>query len=291
MTDEKPSRVYVLGVYLKRFIRWKRISWPYLSVDAFSKLADVHVFAPRYFTKKPSENEIRSAGIIFCPSDRLQEFLDQYKGLIAPKVIISGNSDFEFHEEPKNIPSSVQKLLLQNSYISDNTRIFTMPIGIENFRFGVNGNPRNISYSKISPGSRGKILLGPFGDTHPIRKQIQETLQNAPENFTLLRERITPRNYNRLVRDEYEYIACVRGNGVDTHRLWESLYRGRKPIVYSDKWLESLQFLTPHVARLEEWDVEHIRDSISADISDFNPLEVPELWMPFWKNLVSSWFN
>jgi hypothetical protein len=284
----RPSRIYVIGVYIKRLVRWRRLSWPFLTVDAFAKLADVYVYPPKYFGRKPSFKRISKAEVIFCPSDRLENFLLTYKGEITPKVIISGNSDFEFHSIPNHVPASVKMLLLQNSFISDNKKIFTMPIGVENFRFGVNGNPKLFRYSPIPQEARGRLLLGPFSNTHPIREKLKKELTHYPDNWLYLHERIKPHRYRDLIKSHFEYVASVRGNGVDTHRLWETLYRGRKVIVQWDNWIASLPFLHPYIKRISTWSETEISDSMKTQINDFKPADIPELWMPYWKDFVKN---
>lgn len=291
MTSYRPSRIYVIGVYLKRLVRWRRLSWPYLTVDAFARLAEVYISPPRFFVKPPTDHEIRNAKVIFCPSDKLEEFLSTHKNSINPNVIISGNSDYEFHVTPENIPNSVQMLLLQNSFISDNKRIFTMPIGVENFRFGVNGNPRLFKYSHTPKSARGRVLFGPFGATHPIRALVKLEFRSIPSNWLYLHSRIKPRKYRKLIKYNFEYVVSLRGNGVDTHRLWETLYRGRKAIVKNDSWLMSLPFIHPYVRTVDEWCIQEVKDSLTSGAQDFNPRDIPQLWMPYWEKMIKSFIN
>jgi hypothetical protein len=288
MTVYAPSRIYVIGVYLKRIVRWRRISWPYLSVDAFAKLADVEMYRSKYKGRAPSFKEIVAAKVVFCPSDRLEEFLSTYKGLIHPKVIISGNTDFEFHKIPENVPRSVKLMLLQNSFISDDKWIHTMPIGVENFRYGVNGHPRLFRYTHIPKNARGKILFGPFGATHSIREQVKLEFRNIPDKWIFLNSRIKPIKYRKLIEENFEFIVSVRGNGVDTHRLWETLYRGRKPIVQKDSWLSSLKFLDSYVYPINDWTVSEVSKVQEVEIIDFDPSDIPQLWMPYWRRLVEE---
>lgn len=288
MTEYAPSRIYVIGVYLKRIMRWRRTSWPYLSVDAFAKLADVSIYPPKYGKRAPSREEILGAEVIFCPSDRLEEFLRNFKDVIYPKVIISGNSDFEFHKIPENVPQSVNMMLLQNSFISDNKRIFTMPIGVENFRFGVNGHPNLFRFSKIPSTARDRVLFGPFSATHPVREEIKKEFAHIPDNWKFLNARIKPRHYRKLIKRNFEFVVSVRGNGVDTHRLWESIYRGRKAIIQRDSWSESLKFLEPYTHQVSEWSLSEVAKANLAKLEDFKPTDIPQMWMPYWEELVES---
>ena len=282
------GRLSVVSVRSKQVLRHRKISWPYLSPDAFASLADVQILKPKLNRKNLSAEEIFRAKVIFCPSDRLNIFLTEYRGLISPKVIISGNSDFEFHELPRNIPESVKLLLLQNSFISDNKRVFTLPIGVENFRLGVNGHPKLFQFSTITNEARGRLLIGPFSSTHSIRREIKERFSRHIGNWKVLETPVKPRRYRELIKKEYEYILCARGNGVDTHRLWEALYRGRKAIIAKDDWSKSLLFLHPFISLVEDWEIPAVEKVILTNKPDFNPKDIPELWMPYWEKLVQS---
>jgi hypothetical protein len=282
------GRLYVISVRSKQLLRHGKTSWPYLSPDAFASLADVQIFKPKFSKKNLSNEDILRAKVIFCPSDHLSIFLAEYRGLISPKVIISGNSDFEFHDIPRNIPESVRILLLQNSFISDNKRIFTLPIGVENFRLGVNGHPKLFQFSPITLKARGRLLIGPFSSTHSVRKEIKERFSRHLGNWLVLETPIKPRKYGELIKKEFEYVLCARGNGVDTHRLWEALYRGRKAIIANDDWSKSLLFLQPFVSLVNDWEISTLKNVMVNNKSDFDPKDIPELWMPYWKQFVQS---
>jgi len=108
--EKRPSRLQVAYTYSKRILRWRSNNAPYISGDLFADNADVNVFPPKYRGKQPSNKEIASARVIFCPSDKLNQFFDEYRNVITAKVIIAGNSDFEFHDLPIRIPTSIRHL-------------------------------------------------------------------------------------------------------------------------------------------------------------------------------------
>jgi hypothetical protein len=207
---------------------------------------------------------------------------------ITAKVIICGNSDFEFHEMPRNLPGSVNALFLQNSFISDDKFVFSIPIGIENLRWGVNGNPR--LFWRRANRALHKVLFGPFGRTHSIRAVVAGTFKNPDPSWEFLDlGRISPIKYSWLAR-RYRFIAAVRGNGIDTHRHWETLYRGIAPIVIDDKWSQSLVSNGIPFELIAEWSPNEIRRILSRDI-DIDPKALPILWMPHWIhkiNLIAS---
>lgn len=287
MSVSRPSRVKVAYIYFKRAIRWRRNSSPYVSGDAFADLCDF-VYNPPKWRNFNRTALISDAKIIYCKSHELQEMLDRHSGEINARVIVCGNSDFEFHSLPLGIPKSTRALFLQNSFISDDELIFTIPIGIENFRLGVNGNPRFIRNSGVNRIRLKKILFGPLSATHPIREIVIERFNREDSLWDLITDRLSPREYDLLTR-QYCMIAAVRGNGVDTHRLWEALYRGATPIVVADAWWESLREFFPQVIDVSDWNLVGISEVIqSVNPVTFDPTKISALWMPFWEQKIRS---
>jgi hypothetical protein len=290
MSVSRPSRVKVASIYFKRAIRWRRNSSPYVSGDAFADLCDF-VYNPPKWRNLNRTALISDAKIIYCKSHELQEMLDRHASEINARVIVCGNSDFEFHSLPLGIPESTRALFLQNSFISDNELIFTIPIGIENFRLGVNGNPRLIRNLGENRERKRKLLFGPLSPTHPIREIVIERFNREDPLWDLISDRLSPREYDQLVA-QYCMIAAVRGNGVDTHRLWEALYRGIMPIVTADIWWESLREFFPQVIYISDWDLVEISKVIqSVDPLAFDPTKISALWMPFWEQKIRGYLD
>jgi len=231
--------------------------------------------------------EILNADILFVESHNLTSYLETYYDDIRSKVIIAGNSDYEFHCE-LNFPKSVRLALLQNSYISDNERIRTLPIGIENFRWGVNGNPKYLTGRKKLDQRLSRVLFGPFGRTHPVRLEVEEEFTNTVGPWDVLEGYIKPKEY-QTISNRYKYVGAVRGNGVDTHRLWETLYRGGLPIVLRDSWSDSLTSLSLPIIQTARWHSEDILGILNGNLdSHFDPKKIPALWMPYWTRLINE---
>lgn len=278
-----PSRSAVIKVYAKRAARWRSNSWPYITGDAFADIADVVIDPPRFRGPKPTLKELRRARVIFVKSSDLPCFLEDFKRTLEAQVVIAGNSDAEFHES-FSIPKNVRKMFLQNSFISDNDRIITLPIGIENFRWGVNGNPRYINYDPQLV-SKPKVLFGPFGNTHPLRENVKAEFNMDSEFWKFIDGYIAPSEFDSLSQ-QFNWIACIRGNGIDTHRLWETLYRGRFPIIADDEWARSLDYLNLPIKRIRSWNISNLINVMGESCEKFNPSSLPELWMPYWKNRI-----
>jgi hypothetical protein len=287
MSVSRPSRVKVAHIYSKRALRWRRNSSPYISGDAFADLCD-YVYNPpkwRNFNRDVSISEAKS---IFCKSHELQEMLDQHSDELTAAVIVCGNSDFEFHSLPARIPKTTKAFFLQNSIISDDEFVFSIPIGIENFRLGVNGNPKFIRNLATDGRTKRPILFGPLSPTHPVRDIVIQRFGQADPRWEFVSGRLSPKEYDELTR-QFHMIAAVRGNGIDTHRLWESLYRGLTPIVAMDDWWKSLQKFFPQVVTINDWNVSAITEIPIP--KTFQPSELSPLWMPFWEEKIRRYLD
>ena len=290
MNVSRPSRVKTAQIYLKRAIRWKRNSSPYISGDAFADFSDF-VYNPPRWRNLNRCSHISKAKIIYCRSHELQDMLDKHSHEINAQVIVSGNSDFEFYSIPSKIPKSVCALFLQNSFISDHKFIFTIPIGLENYRLSMNGNPRFLRPRGSYPVRTNRILFGPLSPTHPIRKRVIKEFKEEDPKWDVLSSRLSPKMYGRI-SNSYNFVAAVRGNGIDTHRIWEALYRGATPVVINDNWWRSLQDLFPQVISISDWNKGEIENMINSGAkSNFNPLTIEALWMPFWEKKINTFLE
>jgi hypothetical protein len=284
--ERRPSRAKVLGVYSKRILLRNFNSSPYLSGDLFADNAD-YVHNPTKFRYNRSWfRDLKDAQVIFCPSGDLEDFFLEFGSSIRAKVILAGNGDFDFVSVPNSIPTSVRHLFLQNSFVSDGKTISTLPIGIENIRYGVNGFPKDMKPIGGLP-KKNKVLVGPFGLTHDDRIKAFSNFKFANNNLDVAVERLKPKEFSALMQG-YNYVAAIRGNGVDTHRLWESLYRGVTPILKYDDWSRSLGLYNLPIAYVNDWDVHSIQTILNVQPQFIEPKKLPALWWPYWKMRISD---
>ena len=83
---------------------------------------------------------------------------------------------------------------------------------------------------------------------------------------------------NRL--DEYNFILCPIGNGIDTHRIWEAIYSGSIPIVKKHitfSYLEGINSL--QVDKFENITEKMLNDFLNEKrTQNFDKLKI-EYWM------------
>jgi hypothetical protein len=274
--------------YSKRLFYYRKNSAPFLSGDLFADSADIQMYPPQLRNFQPSKKKVAEARVIFCPSDDLERFLEEYSGSINARILILGNGDrdFEYLDESQ-LPSSVKKVFAQNLH-NEGERSSLLPIGIENLRLGTNGLKKYFKHEYVDETKQNKILVGPFSMTHPDRDFYKTEAFESSSRVTVLRGRISPQEF-AVISSKYRFVAAPRGNGVDTHRFWEALYRGSYPIVNRNSWSSLVKNLNIPLIEIDSWG-ENSFSSVPDQIQNLNPRNIPALWWPFWNKLIKAHF-
>jgi hypothetical protein len=99
-----------------------------------------------------------------------------------------------------------------------------------------------------------------------VRGPLLEQLRLQGANVEM--PELSPQGRIQYLRNlrSHSLVPCPEGNGVDTHRLWETLYMGGTPVVISNKIVNSLINGLPVIV-LENW----------KQLKDYRLMQ--ELWM------------
>jgi hypothetical protein len=261
------------------------ISSPFISGGALASICD-------FVINKESDLDAfvrhdRSSGIVFCRSDLAHE-LSRLSLTNSPRqTLIVGNSDYDFTALSQIPLDGFKSFYLQNSFISNDKNIFTLPIGIENLSIGINGLPNNLKVTKDWSSRSTKVMVGPFSPTHTERKELLLVAEQETKVFEVVQGPLSPKRFAHEMNG-YKFVACPRGNGIDTHRFWEALYRGSVPIVIASKWSNSLKYLDLPLIEVSNW--AEAGDALKEFIDQRPPKppsELKSLWLPYWKNLLN----
>ena len=272
-----PLRVRMLQKAIMPFVQ-RRLSTPYISSAYFKSLCDFKLDPFNKFSREQLR-ALDLAHIVFCKSHQLIQVIEMYSRYLKGKTLIAGDSDFDFTELNFKF-GSISRLFLQNSFISDGKRINTLPLGVENLSLALNGLPWNLRSS--SKEKWPQILVGPASKTHPVREKLFN--QVASNSFlTVTTDMLSPRAYAKF-SSNFQGVACPRGNGEDTHRLWETLYRGSCPVVKENLWSQSLLKLGIPMILVSDWSYESLAQAHSClPLYRINSKSIPALWTAFWK--------
>lgn len=177
--------------------------------------------------------------VFFSKYEFLSETFEKIGRLKNEVILITGNSDESIKSTiVDRCPSNVKYWLAQNCE-SKNTNLIPIPLGIENyiecnvpnhgvfweaglkkkkiFETLINSEPTSFIYSNFN-------LETNYGH----RKKVHDHCNDLP----FVTKKSPNLNLNDYYKDilNHKAIICPAGNGVDTHRLWETLYCGRIPI-------------------------------------------------------------
>ncbi len=276
---------FILKTTQKFFLR-KSTNSPYLSGDSIAELCEYVVPSPL-----PDPNvlhdKVMRAKSIFVNGHNLKEFTRTVGGLLTDKVLVSGNSDQNFIS-PLTLESKPSLILCQNSANQSNNEMKTLPIGIENLKLARSGF-KHQHRDRSTFKHLDRVLIPPMSPTNPTRVEIVKYAIQFPCVFEVQTEFLSTRRYFKLL-ENYKFIFACEGNGFDTHRLWEILYKNSFPVVLKSNWTESLLWLNLPILAIDK--IEDLSKSTLEEFheknSNFRAKETPQLWIPFWESLILS---
>lgn len=176
---------------------------------------------------------------------------------INQHIIISGHSDCEIIDElVKYYNPNIWCTVNNRSY---DIRVYSLPLGItnntnESFLHGVYGDLDIMIEIMNEPKNKINLLYMNFNvKTHPERSTVYKMFKNNDWVTEGVIEN-TIEGRRKFLRDirNHKFVLCPRGNGIDTHRLWETLYMGSIPIVKKD--IAYSQFTDLPICFIDSWE-------------------------------------
>lgn len=293
-----------LLILMRRILLFNRVSRPHISGDLFVKLVDyapwdskrhklcnalrsLFLMEEKKFIPRIKIKKLRRAESLFIPGHEFVKFLEQYENEINAKIIFCGNSDFNF-QSSLNLPRSVIRCYLQNSAISDNKFVFTLPIGLENLALGRSGL-RSFHKYTTSHSIFDRVLIPPMSPTNKARYDVLWWGRENPEVADSYFELLPPKEYFSLTK-RYKFIFCSEGNGFDVHRIWETLYQGSFPVLLSNPWSETLKYLNLPILFVKKYSeiTPILLKKFYAQNRNFSPKSCEALWEPFWREIIQQ---
>ena len=271
----------ILGYRFRKYVSRNRNSSPFLSSDAFKDICGLsyegmtnssEVLSHRYGN--------RNIPIIFVKTDGAKEFSRcVIESDIQIDTVVYGDSDLDLNIDYIPFAHIRGKAYVQNLNIQ-HPRLEPLPIGIENLSRFYNGRPELFGEKYVRKTKFNSVLVGPFAPTHPDRVEL-EKLENS-NYIKVVQDRLVPDVYAEF-SSGFRFIACPRGNGFDTHRFWEALYRGSIPIVSESVWATHFQSLGIPLLTVKTWGQESIQNALlSSPFNEFDPRDIVSLWMEYW---------
>jgi hypothetical protein len=217
-----------------------------------------------------------------------EEFEDYLKRLKARRTEDGYRyTDEDFEGFDFILPNSVRMVFAQNLQFND-SKFRTLPIGIENIRYSNNGIPKLFSLKYIHKKKSNQILVGPFRKTHLERHELDfASVVAGPWDYQS--SRLTAVEY-ACYSSQFKFIAAPRGNGIDTHRFWETIYRGGIPVVKRNLWSQSLKYLDVPFIEISDWEEGLLKALVKVNSTKMiQPGTIKDLWWPSWEQRIKSY--
>lgn len=261
-------------------------SAPYISGDSFRAYCD-HIFDETGCNFNP--RNVKDGATIFVKGDYLGEFFKNMHPQIPNRyILVSHNSDFDI---PGIFASFLDDSKLigwfgQNVLGCTHPKIHPIPIGLAN-RYWGHGNIDIVSQVIASlKGDRDTLLYFNInvGTNISVRRPVYQKFTNLPFCYNApsrpFREYLIGLGHSK-------FVLSPRGNGLDCHRTWESLYMGAIPIVMSsdsDSMFEGLPVLIIH-----DWDEiteEFLQETYEK--MQRQTYETEKLFVEYWFDYIDS---
>lgn len=219
-----------------------------------------------------------------------------WRGKLHPtdvkNICITGHSDYPLTETIAN----KFKLIFGTNRQCDSNNCFALPLGIGNYCedsplhkiYGDtnilidihrnNTQKENLSYMNFNP------------DTYPTERNyvFDKFYKNSWTNVGSIENTLNGRiKYLQEIKKS-KFVFCPRGNGIDTHRLWETLYVGSIPIVKFDNNAHHM-FLDLPILFVENWDC-ITEEFLFQKYNEFinKKWNMTKLKFEFWENFINK---
>ena len=138
-------------------------------------------------------------------------------------------------------PDSVDKVYSTNVSHKD-TNLIPIPLGLANYY-----SPKNLFKEHfLNLGTNemkvDSVYVNFEVNTNFIHRYFLLNSLKAKPNFIIENKKLENEEY-LLKLNKYKFVICPLGNGIDTHRIWETLYAGSIPVILDKITFECLDGL------------------------------------------------
>jgi len=222
-------------------------------------------------------SKLKDINIVYLHTIYKDYFFDLIKNLDNRFIVVTHNSDTNINDI-SNLPKNVIKWYSQNVNIK-NDIIESIPIGLENSKWFTYINKKQQILNKLNEDKKifNLVYMNYNINTNIKERKISYNLLKN-KHFVTTNMGHNGKNFDDYINNVYnhKFVICPEGNGIDTHRTWESLYLNTipiekrninnqfyidLPICFVDKWEEVTEdFLNEEYERIinTKWNLEKL---------------------------------
>ena len=231
------------------------------------------------------EKRLKDVNIIYTHTTYVKKLFELISKLPQEFVIITHNSDINITSD-YIIPPNVRKWHTTNINAFDH-RLYSIPIGLENDRWYPELKKKEKMLAKLERprGYKNLVYMN-----HNIKNNVSERVK--PYEALVYKSYCTTRmgsngnGFDDYLDNIYNhfFVVCPNGNGMDTHRVWETLYMGSIPIMKRD--LNNMYYSHLPILFIDEWS--EINEGVLWDAHDrlYGFSYIKELEFSYWENKI-----
>jgi len=229
--------------------------------------------------------DISSGNVIFSSLEYIEILFGILKSQkkLCDLTLITHQSDRSVKESLfKKRPDSINKWFAINIEFSHKDLI-PIPLGLSNL------HPKNLNEDDISfvESEKSKLLYINFQENtnYNHRRGLYDYFDNKEWCYKKI-PNLSIKEFSRDLNFS-KFILCPWGNGIDTHRIWESLYSGSYPITKSHVNFESLKELPIlFVDDYKEVNKDYLENTFKKFQS--KKFDLNKLYFKYWREYINS---
>jgi hypothetical protein len=193
--------------------------------------------------------DFKTGDVVFCKIDEVTRFFEKLRLTRRLIILVTGEGDLPCDGFRQSfLPGNVTHWFSTN-VTHAHPRVTALPLGLGSPRSSTTLTASEIDAARNSGVVRDLLLYVNFRpDTNPSERLATHNhfREISSGSDWVSFEEPSGRGDNRkflgqLVR--HKFVLCPRGNGVDTHRMWESLIAGAIPVVKGSPAMEPFRDL------------------------------------------------
>lgn len=217
---------------------------------------------------------LREGSSFYVPGrfvNQLSEILPQIP--VTLKSLVIGDDDITPDPAVLELLRSRIEIIFSVNLINISEGVRAIPLGLESpsYRSGGKLSDFRKRPKQVSKIRKFNFLVSWNQETNPLKRLEAMKAFEQVENSLIFKGRITSQTVHKLMRKTL-FVPCPRGNGLDTHRIWEALYLGAVPVVLNSDRFTALDGWP--VLFIEEWKdiIEKSREELEAA---YDALKIP----------------
>lgn len=257
----------------------------HLSAEQFMSCCDQIWSADKRSSKTTDQRAPSHDSVVYAKRDHVSRLFRILRKQGSRVALVTAESD-DAVTPIEDVPAQVDTWFSTNSQHPD---VRALPLGLGNSYCKVTTKAADLAAAIGAPKSKLLYLNFRPDTNRAARQPLWESYERAELGgwATRVAGQSDSAAYARDLA-AHHFVLCPPGNGIDTHRLWETLYAGSIPVVLRNSALNAFGDLPIlFVDDLAGLDRSFFEKSL-ASMGQGNPPILDKLFLPYWRGEIET---